>query len=45
MLGKVYIEVRNNILNQVNIYKYSEKGLSTSTIFRKGGGVYTLYTL
>ena len=36
---KVYTEVRNNILNQVHIYKYSEKGLSTSTIFRKGGGV------
>ena len=50
MLGKVYTEVRNNILNQVHIYKYSEKGLSTSTIFRKGGGgthtcLYTLYTL
>lgn len=41
MLGKVYTEVRNNILNQVHIYKYSEKGLSKSTIFRKGGGGYT----
>lgn len=48
MLGKVYTEVRNNILN--HIYKYSEKVFPQVPNFEKGGGgthtcLYTLYTL
>ena len=40
MLGKVYTEVRNNILN--HIYKYSEKVFPQVPNFEKGGGVHTL---
>lgn len=49
MLGKVYTEVRNNILN--HIYKYSEKVFPQVPNFEKGGGgythlfIYSLYSL